>query len=81
MEVLLFLCSLLLVTLKKLVSDSFKALVQLMCLADLEFDYTNPYDSASRINQMVLPEFITQISQSNYWTLVYVSVEYYNVTL
>ncbi|XP_057478831.1 protein cornichon homolog 4-like [Actinidia eriantha] len=33
---------------------------QLMCLADLEFDYINPYDSASRINQMVLPEFITQ---------------------
>ncbi|CAH9111949.1 unnamed protein product, partial [Cuscuta epithymum] len=33
---------------------------QLMCLADLEFDYINPYDSASRINQAVLPEFIVQ---------------------
>ncbi|KAL8141685.1 hypothetical protein V2J09_014717 [Rumex salicifolius] len=33
---------------------------QLMCLADLEFDYINPYDSASRINKVVLPEFITQ---------------------
>lgn len=32
---------------------------QLMCLADLEFDYINPYDSASRINKMILPEFIT----------------------
>lgn len=32
---------------------------QLMCLADLEFDYINPYDSASRINKMVLPEYIT----------------------
>ncbi|CAJ1943484.1 unnamed protein product [Sphenostylis stenocarpa] len=31
---------------------------QLMCLADLEFDYINPYDSSSRINQVVLPEYI-----------------------
>ncbi|ESQ35593.1 hypothetical protein EUTSA_v10009832mg, partial [Eutrema salsugineum] len=31
---------------------------QLVCLADLEFDYINPYDSASRINSVVLPEFI-----------------------
>ncbi|CAK9173141.1 unnamed protein product [Ilex paraguariensis] len=33
---------------------------QLMCLTDLEFDFINPYDSASRINRVVLPEFITQ---------------------
>ncbi|KAL1371289.1 hypothetical protein HN51_001502 [Arachis hypogaea] len=33
---------------------------QLMCLADLEFDYINPYDSSSRINKVILPEFITQ---------------------
>lgn len=33
---------------------------QLMCLADLEFDYINPYDSASRINKVVLPEFVTE---------------------
>ncbi|AAF79633.1 F5O11.11 [Arabidopsis thaliana] len=33
---------------------------QLVCLADLEFDYINPYDSASRINSVVLPEFIVQ---------------------
>ncbi|KAF8379319.1 hypothetical protein HHK36_028753 [Tetracentron sinense] len=33
---------------------------ELMCLADLEFDYINPYDSASRINSVVLPEFATQ---------------------
>lgn len=33
---------------------------QLMCLADLEFDYINPYDSSSRINMVVLPEFIIQ---------------------
>ncbi|KAK8599065.1 hypothetical protein V6N13_077005 [Hibiscus sabdariffa] len=31
-----------------------------MCLADLEFDYINPYDSSSRINKVVLPEFILQ---------------------
>ncbi|KAI9076664.1 hypothetical protein K1719_041429 [Acacia pycnantha] len=33
---------------------------QLMCLADLEFDYINPYDSSSRINKVVFPEFIVQ---------------------
>lgn len=33
---------------------------QLMCLADLEFDYINPYDSAVRINQVVLPEYVIQ---------------------
>ncbi|XP_020275481.1 probable protein cornichon homolog 2 isoform X2 [Asparagus officinalis] len=31
-----------------------------MCLADLEFDYINPYDSASRINSVILPEFALQ---------------------
>ncbi|OIV92758.1 hypothetical protein TanjilG_00892 [Lupinus angustifolius] len=31
-----------------------------MCLADLEFDYINPYDSSTRINMVVLPEFIIQ---------------------
>nr|GMD74997.1 protein cornichon homolog 4-like [Ipomoea batatas] len=33
---------------------------QLTCLADLECDYINPYDSASRINKVVLPEYIMQ---------------------
>ncbi|KAK1419086.1 hypothetical protein QVD17_28243 [Tagetes erecta] len=33
---------------------------QLICFADLEFDYLNPYDSASRINNVIIPEFITQ---------------------
>ncbi|XP_073274228.1 probable protein cornichon homolog 2 isoform X2 [Primulina huaijiensis] len=32
----------------------------LMCLTDLEFDYINPYDSASRINWVVWPEFIAE---------------------
>ncbi|CAN4096826.1 unnamed protein product [Withania somnifera] len=31
-----------------------------MCLADLEYDYVNPYDSASRINKVVVPEFALQ---------------------
>ncbi|CAJ2650544.1 protein cornichon homolog 4-like [Trifolium pratense] len=33
---------------------------QLMCLADLEFDYINPYDFSSRINAVVFPEFVIQ---------------------
>ncbi|KAL9260758.1 cornichon homolog 4-like protein [Drosera capensis] len=33
---------------------------QVMCLADLEYDYINPYESASRINRAILPEFVTQ---------------------
>jgi len=30
---------------------------QLMCLSDLEFDYINPFDSSSRINSFIVPEF------------------------
>ncbi|KAH0973892.1 hypothetical protein GBA52_015791 [Prunus armeniaca] len=33
---------------------------QLMCLADLEFDYINPYDSSNRINRVILPEYIAE---------------------
>ncbi|PRQ45397.1 hypothetical protein RchiOBHm_Chr3g0492201 [Rosa chinensis] len=33
---------------------------QLLCLMDLEDDYINSYDSSSRINRTVLPEFIVQ---------------------
>ncbi|XP_057462751.1 protein cornichon homolog 4-like [Actinidia eriantha] len=62
---------------------------QLMCLADLEFDYINPYDSASRINKMILPEFITQgvlcllYLMTGHWFMSLLSVPYlyYNVTL
>ncbi|KAG6382821.1 hypothetical protein SASPL_157468 [Salvia splendens] len=61
----------------------------LMCLADLEFDYINPYDSASRINQVVLPEFITQgvlcflFLVTGHWfmSLLCVPYLYYNVRL
>ncbi|KAM0946707.1 hypothetical protein DsansV1_C08g0078361 [Dioscorea sansibarensis] len=62
---------------------------QLMCLADLEFDYINPYDSASRINYVVLPEFILQgilsllFILSGHWLMFLFSVPilYYNVKL
>ncbi|XP_047319317.1 protein cornichon homolog 4-like [Impatiens glandulifera] len=33
---------------------------QIICLADLEIDHINPYDSTSRINKAVWPEFIAQ---------------------
>lgn len=62
---------------------------QLMCLADLEFDYINPYDSSSRINKVVLPEFITQgvlsllFLLTGHWIMALLSIPYlyYNVTL
>ncbi|KAL1830869.1 hypothetical protein DCAR_0100818 [Daucus carota subsp. sativus] len=62
---------------------------QLMCLADLEFDYINPYDSASRINLVILPEFITEgvlcflYLVTGHWIMSLFSVPYlyYNVRL
>ncbi|KAJ0965114.1 hypothetical protein J5N97_026252 [Dioscorea zingiberensis] len=33
---------------------------QLICLSDLEFDYINPYDTSSRVNAVVVPEFVVQ---------------------
>ncbi|CAH9134984.1 unnamed protein product [Cuscuta epithymum] len=35
-------------------------LYQMVCLTDLEADYMNPYESASRINSVVLKEFLLQ---------------------
>lgn len=62
---------------------------QLISLADLEFDYINPYDSASRINRVVLPEFITQgvlcllYLLTGHWVMALLSVPYlyYNIRL
>ncbi|XP_038907022.1 protein cornichon homolog 4-like [Benincasa hispida] len=62
---------------------------QLMCLADLEFDYINPYDSSSRINKVVVPEFITQgvlcifYLLSGHWimSLFCIPYLYYNLRL
>ncbi|XP_074568108.1 protein cornichon homolog 1-like [Curcuma longa] len=62
---------------------------QLMCLADLEFDYINPYDSASRINKVIYPEFGLQAALcllfllSGNWWMVLLSAPYlyYNARL
>lgn len=35
-------------------------LYQIMCFLDLETDYINPYELATKINSIMLPEFITQ---------------------
>ncbi|MQL83960.1 hypothetical protein Taro_016455 [Colocasia esculenta] len=63
--------------------------MQLMCLADLEFDYINPYDSAARINAVVLPEFILQgvlsllFLLTGHWLMFLFCLPflYYNVTM
>lgn len=63
--------------------------LQLMCLADLEFDYINPFDSSSRINKVVMPEFVLQallsvlFLVSGHWAMFLLSVPmvYYNYTL
>ncbi|CAD6340409.1 unnamed protein product [Miscanthus lutarioriparius] len=62
---------------------------QLMCLADLEFDYINPFDSSSRINKVVMPEFVLQallsvlFLLSGHWAMFLLSfpLVYYNYTL
>lgn len=62
---------------------------QLMCLADLEFDYINPYDSSSRINAVILPEFVLQgilcllFLVSGHWMMFIFAAPmlYYNVRL
>ncbi|KAK9059251.1 hypothetical protein SSX86_021870 [Deinandra increscens subsp. villosa] len=62
---------------------------QLICFADLEFDYINPYDSASRINTVILPEYITQgllcvlYLITGHWMMLILAAPYlyYNITL
>uniref|UniRef100_A0A1D1XI01 Protein cornichon 4 n=1 Tax=Anthurium amnicola TaxID=1678845 RepID=A0A1D1XI01_9ARAE len=62
---------------------------QLMCLADLEFDYINPFDSASRINGVIMPEFVLQgllsvlFLLTGHWLMFLFCVPtlYYNVIL
>ncbi|XP_042012682.1 protein cornichon homolog 4-like [Salvia splendens] len=64
-------------------------LFQLMCLADLEFDYINPYDTASRVNKAVLPEFIAEgvlcllLLITGHWAMCLLGLPYayYNVTI
>ncbi|XP_027927086.1 protein cornichon homolog 4-like [Vigna unguiculata] len=60
---------------------------QLLLLVDLEFDYINPYDSTSRINKVVVPEFIVQGILcfvnliAGHWFIFFLSLPslYYNV--
>ncbi|XP_027336857.1 protein cornichon homolog 4-like [Abrus precatorius] len=62
---------------------------QLMCLADLEFDYINPYDSSSRINKVILPEYIIEgvlccfylVTGHWFMSLLCAPYLYYNVRL
>ncbi|KAL6174565.1 hypothetical protein ACLB2K_051211 [Fragaria x ananassa] len=61
----------------------------LMCLADLEFDYINPYDSSARINRVVLPEYIIEgvlgaiYLVTGHWIMALFTCPYlyYNMTL
>ncbi|GER44179.1 cornichon family protein [Striga asiatica] len=72
-----------------LVALAVMIIFQFMCLADLECDYINPYDSASGINKAVLPEFITQgvlcflFLVTGHWfmSLLCVPYLYYNIRL
>lgn len=62
---------------------------QLMCLSDLEFDYINPFDSSSRINSFIIPEFVIHGILScvylltGHWLLFLLNVPltYYHVNL
>lgn len=62
---------------------------QLVSLADLEFDYINPYDLSSRINAVIIPEFVLQgtlcllFLLSGQWMLFLFSAPmlYYNARL
>ncbi|XP_042500672.1 protein cornichon homolog 4-like [Macadamia integrifolia] len=62
---------------------------QLMCLADLEFDYINPYDSTRRINSVIFPEFVIQgvlsflFLVTGHWFMFLLCVPYlcYNVRM
>ncbi|CAM6102359.1 unnamed protein product [Calypogeia fissa] len=62
---------------------------QLMCLSDLEFDYVNPFEAASRINMLVIPEFGLQgclsvfLLLTGHWLMFFINtpIIYYHVNL
>uniref|UniRef100_A0A5B7AWR1 Putative Cornichon n=1 Tax=Davidia involucrata TaxID=16924 RepID=A0A5B7AWR1_DAVIN len=64
-------------------------LYQIVCLSDLEADYMNPYESSSRINAVVVPEFVLHgafcalFLVTGHWFmfLVTVPIACYNVML
>lgn len=63
--------------------------LQLMCLADLELDFINPYDLATKINKVVMLEFLSHGSLcvlhllSGHWLMFLLCLPYvyYNATL
>ncbi|KAF6175912.1 hypothetical protein GIB67_003400 [Kingdonia uniflora] len=62
---------------------------QLICLSDLESDYINPFDSSSRINALVVKEFLVQgmlcaaFILTWHWFMFLLSapITYYHLTL
>ncbi|XP_031488140.1 protein cornichon homolog 1-like isoform X1 [Nymphaea colorata] len=62
---------------------------QLISLSDLEFDYINPYDSSSRINTWVIPEFVIQgvlsalflVTWRWFMLILTAPITYYHLTL
>ncbi|XP_057501472.1 protein cornichon homolog 1 isoform X1 [Actinidia eriantha] len=64
-------------------------LYQIVCLSDLEADYMNPYESSSRINAVIVPEFVTHgvfcalFLLAGHWImfLVTLPIAFYNAML
>ncbi|MFS7925600.1 hypothetical protein Hanom_Chr04g00286951 [Helianthus anomalus] len=64
-------------------------LYQIMCFLDLEIDYINPYELTTKINNITLPEFITQGALcflhlvARHWMMFFLCLPYlyYNVNL
>lgn len=64
-------------------------LYQLLTLSDLEDDYINPYDSASRLNAVIVPEFVLHavlcalFLLTWHWIILLITapIAYYNMTL
>ncbi|KAJ0860655.1 hypothetical protein HanRHA438_Chr13g0625991 [Helianthus annuus] len=64
-------------------------LYQIMCFLDLEIDYINPYELTTKINNIMLPEFITQGALcflhlvARHWMMFFLCLPYlyYNVNL
>nr|GMD42956.1 protein cornichon homolog 1 isoform X1 [Ipomoea batatas] len=62
-------------------------LYQIVCLSDLEADYMNPYESSSRINNVILKEYVLQgvfcilFLVTGHWFLFLLTVlpTYYNL--
>ncbi|RHN46774.1 hypothetical protein MtrunA17_Chr7g0245821 [Medicago truncatula] len=62
---------------------------QLILLVDLEFDYINPYDSTSRVNYVILPEFLIMAIFcflnliAGHWFIFLIALPclYYNVSM